>query len=116
MRWGFEVRLPQGYTGPFGRTNRQSMSAWAGRGISRLDGGGIGDGTAALLLPAGRNGPAFLVTKNFDAIYAYNAAESYALAICILSDRLRGRPASRRPGRPTIPAFRAPSAESCRRC
>ena len=41
-------------------------------------------------MPAGRNGPAFLVTHNFDAIYSYNAAESYALAIALLSDRLRG--------------------------
>jgi peptidoglycan hydrolase-like protein with peptidoglycan-binding domain len=31
------------------------------------------------------------VTRNFDAIYSYNAAESYALAIALLSDRLRGR-------------------------
>jgi len=40
--------------------------------------------------PAGLKGPAFLVTRNFDAIYGYNAAESYALAISHLSDRLRG--------------------------
>jgi lytic murein transglycosylase len=90
-RWGFEARLPEGYSGPSGRTSRQAMSSWAARGITRLDGSGLGEGTAALLLPAGRNGPAFLVTRNFDAIYAYNAAESYALAICVLSDRLRGR-------------------------
>ncbi|MCA3667746.1 MAG: peptidoglycan-binding protein, partial [Methylobacterium sp.] len=43
------------------------------------------------------NGPAFLVTRNFDAAYAYNAAESYALAISVLSDRLRGRPGIRTP-------------------
>lgn len=97
VRWGFEVRLPDGYSGPSGRSNRQSMASWAGRGISRLDGAGLGDGTAALLLPAGRNGPAFLVTRNFDSIYAYNAAESYALAICVLSDRLRGRPGIQAP-------------------
>ena len=96
-RWGFEVRLPDGYSGPAGRTNRQPMSSWAARGITRLDGGGLGDGNAALLLPAGRNGPAFLVTKNFDAIYAYNAAESYALAISVLSDMLRGRPGIQTP-------------------
>ena len=30
------------------------------------------------------------MTPNFDAIYAYNAAESYGLAIALLSDRLRG--------------------------
>jgi hypothetical protein len=40
--------------------------------------------------PAGPQGPAFLVFRNFDAIYSYNAAESYALAIAHLSDRLKG--------------------------
>lgn len=97
MRWGFEARLPDGYSGPSGRGAKQSMGFWQSRGVTRLDGGGLGEGTAALLLPAGRNGPAFLVTKNFDAIYAYNAAESYALAICVLSDRLRGRPGIQTP-------------------
>ena len=47
---------------------------------------------AGLLMPAGRNGPAFLVFKNYDAAYSYNGADSYALAISILSDRLRGKP------------------------
>ena len=88
--WGFEVRLPEGYSGPSGRTNKQAMSSWAARGITRLDGRGLGEGHAGLLLPAGPRGPAFLVTHNFDAIYAYNAAESYGLAIALLSDRLRG--------------------------
>jgi len=97
MTWGFEVRLPQGYSGPAGRKRRQSMSFWRSKGVTRLDGSGLGEGSAGLLLPAGRNGPAFLVTKNFDAIYAYNAAESYALAICVLSDRLRGRPGVQTP-------------------
>jgi peptidoglycan hydrolase-like protein with peptidoglycan-binding domain len=31
-----------------------------------------------------------MVFRNFDAIYTYNAAESYALAIAHLADRLRG--------------------------
>jgi lytic murein transglycosylase len=95
--WGFEVRLPESYSGPSGRGHRQSMGFWQSRGITRLDGSGLGDGAAALLLPAGRSGPAFLVTKNFDAIYTYNAAESYALAICVLSDMLRGRPGIQTP-------------------
>ncbi len=90
--WGFEVRLPAHYSGPSGRKGKQPMAAWAARGITRIDGGPLGGGPdAALLLPAGAAGPAFLVTRNFDAIYSYNAAESYALAIAILSDRLRGR-------------------------
>jgi hypothetical protein len=67
------------------------VSAWAARGVSRIDGSALsGPGPAALLLPAGADGPAFLVFKNYDAIYSYNAAESYALAISLLSDRLRG--------------------------
>lgn len=91
--WGYEVRVPAGYAGPSGRTGKQDLSAWSGRGITRVDGSALaGLPAAGLLLPAGRNGPAFLVTKNFDAAYAYNAAESYALAISVLSDRLRGRP------------------------
>ena len=45
---------------------------------------------AGLFVPAGARGPVFLVTTNFEAIYRYNAAVSYALAIAHLSDRLRG--------------------------
>ncbi len=88
--WGFEVKLPAGYGGPAGRKGRHPMAFWAARGLRRVDGAPLGSGTAGLLLPAGRNGPAFLVTQNFEAVFAYNAAEIYALAIGHLSDRLRG--------------------------
>ena len=92
--WGYEVKLPSGFNASLaGRTSRRSLSDWLGRGVERIDGGDIdlpGDTRSAVLLPAGREGPAFLVFRNFDAIYSYNAAESYALAIALLSDRLRG--------------------------
>ena len=88
--WGFEVKLPAGYSGPSGRKARQSMSFWSGKGLTRVDGRPLGGGDAGLLLPAGRDGPAFLVTRNFDAVYSYNAAESYTLAACVLSDKLAG--------------------------
>ena len=89
--WGYEVRLPTGYAGPSGRRQKQGLAQWTALGIKRVDGRSIeGPSQAALLLPAGAQGPAFLVFRNFDAIYAYNAAESYALAIAHLSDRLRG--------------------------
>ena len=90
LPWGFEVKLPDGYSGPSGRRAKQSMSFWAARGLTRIDGRPLGGGDAALLLPAGRDGPAFLVTRNFDAVYSYNAAESYTLAACVLADRLAG--------------------------
>ena len=92
LPWGFEVKLPAGYSGPSGRKNKQPMSAWAARGIVRVDGRGLGEGSAGLMLPAGANGPAFLVTRNFEAIFSYNAAESYSLAIAILAQRLAGGP------------------------
>src|SRR5690606_21950269 len=92
--WGYEVRLPGGVDAAgSGRTSRKPLSHWVGRGITRVDGARItpSDKATALLLPAGTGGPAFLVFKNFDAIYSYNAAESYALAIALLGDRLRGQ-------------------------
>lgn len=89
--WGYEVSVPPGYSGPSGRRNRQPLAKWRELGIRRVDGAAlIGSGPAGLLLPAGAGGPAFLVHKNFDVIFSYNAAESYALAIAHLSDRLRG--------------------------
>lgn len=91
--WGYEVRLPAALdTAGAGRKNKRAMSAWAKQGVTRADGQALpaGDTPVGLLLPAGRKGPAFLVTRNFDALYSYNAAESYALAIAHLSDRLRG--------------------------
>ena len=89
--WGYEVRLPKDYDGLSGRHSRQPLSEWSRLGIARVDGAALtGEGPAALLLPTGTRGPAFIVFKNFDAIHSYNASESYALAIAHLADRLRG--------------------------
>ena len=91
--WGYEVKLPAGFDAALaGRKNKRPLSDWIARGVVRADGTPllVSDARAAVLLPAGPAGPAFLVFRNFDAIYSYNAAESYALAIATLSDRLRG--------------------------
>ena len=90
--WGFEVKLPSGFnTSNEGRRTKRTMDDWAARGVRRVDGTALpAMGSAGLLTPAGPQGPAFLVLRNFDAIYSYNAAESYGLAIAHLSDRLRG--------------------------
>ncbi len=91
MPWGYEVRLPANYKGPSGRRNKQLITQWKALGIKRIDGSELtGPDRAALLLPTGPTGPAFIVFRNFDAIYSYNPAEHYALAIAHLSDRLRG--------------------------
>ena len=97
LAWGFEVTVPSDYDGPSGRRNKHPMAYWAQKGIARADGRPLGEGQAGLLMPAGPTGPAFLVSRNFDAIFAYNFAESYALAIAHLSDRLRGEGPFRTP-------------------
>ena len=42
MGWGFEVKLPAGYSGPSGRKAKQSMSFWASHGLTRIDGRPLG--------------------------------------------------------------------------
>ena len=90
--WGYEVRLPAGYAGESGRRQKQPLATWTARGITRMDGSALtGAGNAqGCCCRQGAKGPAFLVFRNFDAMYSYNAAESYALAIAHLADRLRG--------------------------
>lgn len=89
--WGYEVKLPPGYKGPSGRHNRHDLANWKALGIHRADKKPLtGPDRAALLLPAGTRGPAFLIFQNFHAIHAYNNSESYALAIAHLADRVRG--------------------------
>ncbi|MFC7459481.1 lytic murein transglycosylase [Hydrogenophaga defluvii] len=90
--WGYEVKLPPGFsTAGEGRRTKRPMSEWAARGLRLVDGSPLpASGSAGLMALAGPTGPAFLVTRNFDALYSYNAAESYGLAIAHLSDRLRG--------------------------
>ncbi|MEJ2376840.1 MAG: lytic murein transglycosylase, partial [Pseudolabrys sp.] len=48
------------------------------------------DDKAYLLVPAGVQGPGFLMLHNFRVIMRYNPAEAYALAIGHLADRLAG--------------------------
>ena len=38
VEWGFEVRLPEHYAGPSGRTRKGAMAAWAARGFTQIDG------------------------------------------------------------------------------
>lgn len=59
---------------------------------------GLPAGTrTALIAPGGADGPAWLVTHNYRAIWQYNRADAYALSIGLLADALRGDPATRNP-------------------
>ncbi|RRD58538.1 lytic murein transglycosylase [Comamonadaceae bacterium OH2545_COT-014] len=88
--WGFEVRLPPGYdTRSASRKNKRPIEAWRQDGLTLADGRPLPASlpSAGLIQPARAHGggPAFLVGRNFDALYSYNASENYALAIARLA-------------------------------
>ena len=91
--WGDEVQLPMGFAYETADPDmKKAIADWANLGVRKISGEPLGDSTdqAAIFLPAGYRGPAFLVRNNFGAILKYNAATSYALAIGLLSDRFKG--------------------------
>lgn len=91
--WGYEVVVPKNFNYLLADRNRQmTIAEWERLGIRRAGDKPFprhGD-RAYLFVPAGSQGPAFLMLHNFRVIMRYNPAEAYALAIGHLADRLRG--------------------------
>ncbi|MBA2590015.1 MAG: lytic murein transglycosylase [Alphaproteobacteria bacterium] len=91
--WGFEVKLPAGFAyEDADAENQKPLSEWRARGIRMVGGAALpgGGDSAAIYLPAGAHGPAFLLFSNFNVILKYNNAASYALAVGLLADRMAG--------------------------
>lgn len=90
--WGYEVRLPSGFNfASAGLKKSASTGRWNRLGVRLMSGEMVPNhGEASILLPAGAQGPAFIVFKNFHVIKRYNNANSYALAVGHLSDRING--------------------------
>jgi len=91
--WGYEVVVPKGFNFMLADRSRvMSVQEWERAGIRRAGGKAFprADDRAYLLVPAGAQGPGFLMLQNFRVIMKYNPAEAYALAIGHLADRLRG--------------------------
>ncbi len=93
--WGREVRLPPGFD--FGATGERvwkDIASWSALGVTAADGSPLPPdaGLAAVLLPAGHRGAAFLIFPNFRVIETYNSADAYVIGVGHLSDRLRGGP------------------------
>ncbi len=99
-RWGREVLLPPGFDyGLAGRTARQPLHDWREAGVTDVSGRPVAslDIEAALLLPSGHQGPAFLVYDNFESILGWNRSEFFALSVGHLADRISGAPPLRTP-------------------
>ncbi|TBU90088.1 lytic murein transglycosylase [Stutzerimonas kirkiae] len=89
--WGKEVRLAERFDYALADMDtRMPLAQWRQLGVSDLP--NLDEQTeASLLLPAGHQGPAFLVLDNFRSILRYNNSSAYALAIGLLSERFDGR-------------------------
>ncbi|UWU14160.1 lytic murein transglycosylase [Rhizobium sullae] len=91
--WGFEVTIPATVScAQEGPDLAKPLSHWASLGIDRISGKGFPSGEmkaeGMMLVPAGRDGPEFLVTPNFYIIKEYNNSDLYALYIGNLADRI----------------------------
>jgi membrane-bound lytic murein transglycosylase B len=85
-----QVKLPKKFNYALAQLNvRKSVAAWSQLGVdapaiwSDLD-------NAAILLPQGWQGPAYMVFSNFDVVMHWNRSVNYALAVSNLADQLIG--------------------------
>ncbi|MBB3315625.1 lytic murein transglycosylase [Rhizobium sp. BK181] len=91
--WGYEVTIPaQVSCAQEGPDLAKPVSHWASLGIVRISGKAFpsdeGKASGMMLVPAGRDGPEFVVTPNFYVIKEYNNSDLYALYIGNLADRI----------------------------
>ncbi len=91
--WGYEVTIPIDVScAQEGPDLAKPIARWAGVGIARIGGKAFPadeiKAAGMMLVPAGRDGPEFIVTPNFYVIKEYNNSDLYALFIGNLADRI----------------------------
>ena len=89
--WGQPIQVPASFdAGQAGREQRRSLGEWQRLGVRRADGRAFtrSDPQAAVILPDGAGGEAFMVYGNFAAIRRYNPSDFYALAVGLLGDQV----------------------------
>jgi membrane-bound lytic murein transglycosylase B len=101
--WGREVKLPKGGFAPLVQevglresgcraaremTVQLPLAKWQSLGVRTITGGALPkvDRPASLLNAGSKT---YLVYNNYDALLGYNCAHAYALAVALLSDRIR---------------------------
>ena len=88
-----EVRLPEGFN--FRQASaayRLPVEEWTALGVLTADATPLPSaaGNAAILLPQGWQGPAFMVFDNFDVVMRWNRSVNYALSVAQLAHQLAG--------------------------
>ena len=92
--WGLEARLPEGFDYSLADGNERRMETWLAAGVTPVTGGTFdtaGAEFAELWVPAGHQGPKYLLFKNFNVFKTYNRADSYALAVGLSGDAIMGK-------------------------
>lgn len=86
----FQVVLPAGfdYSQAQWQLNKP-VSEWVKAGVAGVPDSALNLPQAAILLPQGYDGPAYMVFPNFDVIMQWNRSVNYALAVGLLSQQLR---------------------------
>ena len=87
--WGYEVTLPAGRKFPAGS---MSLAKWQSISVTRARQKPFPSpsDSAELKVLDGREGPAFLMIKNFNVLKRYNNSDRYALAVGLLADEIAG--------------------------
>lgn len=103
--WLQEVRVPANL--PWDQADiaiRHARAEWARLGVTRADGSALPADNlqASLLLPMGRNGPAFLAYPNFSVYLQWNQSLIYATTAAYLATRLAGAPKVARGNAPAL--------------
>jgi lytic murein transglycosylase len=96
--WLEEVQIPEQLPwAEVGLYNRLPRTRWAELGVRAADGSALLDAgeaspalPAALLLPMGRHGPAFLAYPNMDVFLRWNQSLTYATTAAYFATRLAG--------------------------
>lgn len=101
--WLKEVRVPESMDWSQADLNvEHSVGEWNRMGVRLAEGGVREDLAASLLLPMGRNGPAFLAFHNFKVYLEWNQSLVYSTTVAYLGTRIAGAPAVSR-GRGVTP-------------
>jgi membrane-bound lytic murein transglycosylase B len=88
-----EVRLPTGFDWRQARiSHRLPVAEWAALGVLKADASPLPNatGSAAIVLPQGWQGPAFMVFDNFDVVMRWNRSINYALSVAQLAQQIAG--------------------------
>lgn len=90
--WLLEVKVPRQMNWALARMgSRLPLTRWSQEGVTEISGRPLKPGgVAALILPMGRNGPAFLAFPNFDVMLKWNESTVYSTTAAYLATRFAG--------------------------